>query len=318
MTEPPTTPPQDSLSPAPDETTEPAKRRGYRTPLIIVAIVLLFLALVTAIVFLVIYLGDLKEAEARIDRQEQQIEEQKQLIEKKETFGAAMTGLVETTAKFNGVLMSDVIPFESYELLGARGWAHRWQGDKLDGDIADVGTAVTALEEQLAAASIQSSTNATGTTYEAITDQLGGGFVASIVDNTADTLCEGDVLACVFSDDPYTVHFDAGDASQPYMKDWQRTGVAYHEFAHVLQMTNPEPTDAALESFGGDGETMADCFALTYLPGWTLDHRVFINRYEYWDVSIGYGYTCNEAQRQVVRDWYSQLGFQSRPITQDR
>jgi len=281
-------------------------------------VVLLLLALIGAVVAIVIYLGDIDEAEARIERQQQQIEEQQELIEKKETFGAAMTGLVETTAKFNGVLMSDVIPFESYELLAVRGWAHRWQSDKLDTDIAEIGTAVTALEAQLAAASIQSTTNTTGTTYEAITDKLGGGYVASIVDNAADALCEGDVLACVFSDDPYTVHFDAGDASQPYMKDWQRTGVAYHEFAHVLQMTNPVPTGAALGSFGSDSETMADCFALTYLPGWTLDHRVFINRYEYWDVSIGYGYTCNEAQKQVVRDWYSQLGFQSRPITQDR
>ena len=100
------------------------------------------------------------------------------------------------------------------------------------------------------------------------------------------------------------------------MTDWLRTGIAYHEFAHVLQFTNPGPTDTALESFDGDTETMADCFALTYLDGWTLDHTIWINRYRYWEVSIGYGYTCNETQRQVVRDWYGQLGFQSRPITQ--
>lgn len=295
-----------------------AKPRRSRTPLVVTVIVLLLLALGTAIAFVVIYLGDIDEANSRIEEQKQQIQEQKELIEKKETFGAAMSGLVETTTAFDGVLMSDVIPFESYELLAVRAWAHRWQAEKLDADIAEVGVAVAALETKLAAASIQSSTNTTGTTYEAITDQLGAGYVASIVDNAADALCAGDVLACVFSDDPYTVHFDAADASEPYMLDWQRTGVAYHEFAHVLQMTNPGPTTTAVAAFDGDVETMADCFALTYLPGWTLDHRVFINRYEYWDVNIGYGYTCNEGQRQVLRDWYGQLGFQSRPISQDR
>jgi hypothetical protein len=61
---------------------------------------------------------------------------------------------------------------------------------------------------------------------------------------------------------------------------------------------------------------MADCFALTYLDGWTLDHRVYVSDYEYWDVSIGYGYTCDESQRQVIRDWYAQLGPQLGEISQ--
>ena len=51
------------------------------------------------------------------------------------------------------------------------------------------------------------------------------------------------------------------------MNDWLRTGLAYHEYAHVLQFNNPEQTETAVESFGGDWETMADCYALTFLPG---------------------------------------------------
>ena len=92
--------------------------------------------------------------------------------------------------------------------------------------------------------------------------------------------------------------------------------LSYHEFAHVLQFTNPQPTTTALDAFGGDSETMADCYALTYLPGWKLHHRVWVSSYQYYEVDIGYGYTCNESQRQVVRDWYEQLGYTTGPIAQ--
>ena len=71
-----------------------------------------------------------------------------------------------------------------------------------------------------------------------------------------------------------------------------------------------------LEAFGGDSETMADCFALTYLDGWTLDHEIWVSPTQYWDVSIGYGYTCNETQKQAVRDWYASSGSASSAISQ--
>jgi hypothetical protein len=167
----------------------------------------------------------------------------------------------------------------------------------------------------LAAAGTEAATNVSGSTYEAVTDRLGGGFIASVIGDTG-SICEADAFACVSWDDPYTEHFDAASGSAPYMSDWLRTGVAYHEFAHALQLTNPEPTATALASFGEDIETMADCFALTYLDGWALDHRIWLNRYQYWDISIGYGHTCDDAQRQAIRDWYGQLGFAVRPIFQ--
>lgn len=107
---------------------------------------------------------------------------------------------------------------------------------------------------------------------------------------------------------------DVAREAEPYMTDRIRTGVAYHEFAHVLQFTNPEPTATALEAFGGDAETMADCFALTFLDGWTLDSRVWDSDSSYWDVSIGYGVECDDAQKQVIRDWRASLGVQPRVI----
>jgi hypothetical protein len=165
----------------------------------------------------------------------------------------------------------------------------------------------------LATAQQEASTNVSGTNYESVIDQLGGGYVRSSMED-ADAICESDVLGCVGWDDPYTVHFDYADGYHESMTDWIRTGAAYHELAHVLQFTNPDPTATAVVAFGGDFETMADCYALTYLDGWTLDHEVWISDYMYYDVSVGYGYTCDDSQRQVVRDWASSLAIKMRPL----
>jgi hypothetical protein len=302
--------PGDSLSGVPHVK---VKKKRPRKGLIV--IILLSVALAAAVAFLAYYFIKLDNANARIEKQQQEIEHQKELIEKKETFGAAVKGLIVTASKFDGLLMTSIVPFDEYEIVVAEAWDDRRDANGLDRDTARVRSAQKDLEALLTAAQSQATTNTTATMYETVTDQLGGGFVSSLIDD-ADSICETDALACVVSDDPYTVHFDAADNSAPYMTDFLRTGIAYHEFAHVLQITNPAPTETTLEAFGGDEETMADCFALTYLPGWKLDHRIWTSRYEYWDVSIGYGYTCNASQKQAVRDWYGQLGFHIHPLSQ--
>lgn len=284
--------------------------RGKTVAIVLLSIVLA--AAVAAVAFMLVKLADLS---SRLDEQQQQIDEQRGLIDQKESFGAAMQELTDTTAAFDGVLMTTIVPLEGYDTIASEAWAHRSNPTALDADIAAAQTATKSLKDLLVAKDAQATTNSTGTTYEAVIDQLGGGFVSSVVDD-ADTVCKSDVLACVMSDDPYTVHFDSADMAQPPMNEWLQTGVAYHEFAHVLQITNPEPTASALEAFGGDEEAMADCFALTYLDGWSLDHEIWVNRFEGWDISIGYGYTCNAEQAQVVREWYGKLGFHPRPIAQ--
>ena len=275
---------------------------------------LLSLALAAAVTVIALALIRLEAANTRIGNQDLEIEEQQDLIDKKETFGAAMEILLDTAESFAGVKTASVVPFERFETVAASAWTHRWDAATLTRDITTVENETAGLTELLATAGIEATTNGTGSVYETITDQLGRGFVTTLVDD-ARALC-GDVLACVFSGDPYAVHFDAAASGEPHMNDFLRTGVAYHEMAHVLQFTNPEPTKIAVAAFGGDVETMADCFALTYLDGWSLNHRVYINRYEYWIVDIGYGYTCNDAQKQVIRDWYEPLGFQVTPISQ--
>lgn len=287
----------------PDPQPKRKRRIGW-----IITVVLLSVALIAALAILAISLIRLDEARTRID-------EQQELIDKKETFAATMQGLTATVKQFDGVLFGDVVPQGRYDSLATQGWTHRWNPEALDRDTAEVRDATVELSKLLTAANDQAASNGSGTTYESVIDQLGGGFVTSVIDD-ADTLCESDVLGCVMGDDPYTVHFDAADTGLPYMTDWLRTGLAYHEFAHVLQFTNPEASRTAAEAFGGDNETMADCFALTYLDGWTLDHTVWTSDVEYWEVSIGYGYTCDESQRQVIRDWREGLGFKSQPISQ--
>lgn len=297
----------------PSEPTSPPKRKrpiGW-----IVTVILLSLAVVGGVVALVMLFQQFQDAQLQIRDQQQIIEEQEEVIDTKETFGLAMSELVATASQFDTVPFGDLVPREHYVRLAENAWDARRDVQTIEGLTAQVGQAHTELAAVLTAAQAQAATNATGTTYEAVIDQLGGGF-ASIAIDDADSLCGQDVWACVTGSDPYVVHYDADDTSQPFMTDFIRTGLSYHEFAHVLQFTNPGPTETAAAAFGGDYETMADCFALTFLPGWTLDHTVWVSDYQYWEVSVGYGYTCDEAQRQVIRDWRAAVGYQHEPISQ--
>jgi len=291
------------VAPPPPPPAKKKRRVGW-----IITVVLLALALIAALVMLALSLMQLDDARTEIEKQQE-------LLDQKETFGTAMQKLVETADQFDGVLFGNVVTQGDLERLATRGYDHRWDAAAVARDTVAVQKAQTQLEDVLAAATEQASANSSGTAYESVIDALGSGFVTAVVDD-ADGLCASDVLGCVISDDPYTVHFDAADAAQPYMTDFLKTGVAYHEFAHVLQMTNPGPTRIALEAFGGDPEIMADCYALTYLDGWTLHHTIFTSPIEYYEVDIGYGYTCDQTQQQAVVDWVGAVGYHSAPVSQ--
>lgn len=206
------------------------------------------------------------------------------------------------------------MPWRTYDQLAERAWINRWDATRMSALTGRVGQVTAELESVWTSAQQEVSSNASGTTYEAVIDRLGGGFVRTVLDDQQCGTAHEGILGCVWESDPYLVHFSAAENTQPYMTDHIRTGIAYHEFAHVLQFTNPTPTDAALPAFDGDYETMADCFALTFLDGWTLDHQVWTSDYEYWDVSVGYGHVCSEPQRQAIRDWHAQLGVKPQVV----
>jgi len=295
------------VGPPPAESAAPPKKRRRRVGWII-TVTLLGLMLIGVGVVLALTLIRLNEALEVID-------EQKDLIDRKDTFSTSMQKLVDQTTGFEGVTVGDVVPEDQIRLLAARGYRNRWDADAMTSVTAEVDDLTQQLAGTLAAADEQKATNSSKSAYEAVIDKLGGGFALTKIDN-ADKLCKQDVLGCVTSDDPYTVHIDKADTTQPFMTTFIQKGIAYHEFAHVLQYTHPAESDTAAEAFKGDYEKMADCFALTYLKGWKLHHTVYVTTYSYYEVDIGYGYTCNAKQKQVIRDWYEGLGYTASDVSQ--
>lgn len=253
----------------------------------------------------------LDDARGTIDQQRQEIEDQREIIDEKEQFGAAVGRLHDSIEPLIGLPYAALIPWAAYDDIADRAWTHRWDVRALRADTARVDELVAELEQRKEAARVQASANASGSRWEATLDSLGDGWVTTALTGTA---CGSDALACVTDAEPFTVQVAAEAPSDATMTDWIRTGVAYHEYAHVLQYTNPDETETALAAFGGDMETMADCYSLTFLDGWTLEHEVPIDAYSYWIVEVGYGYTCTESERQVIRDWVAGLGIEKQPI----
>lgn len=301
-------PPSEAVPPESAPAPTPARRRrGIVLPL------LLGIALLLALAAGGWLFWQLTQANAQIEQQQRELDERGDLIDQKEQFGAVMQRVADNVAELDGLPFASLVDWDRVDGLADRGWAHRWVATSLAYDIKDAERTAVELEELRAAAATQAATNATGSAWEATLDQLGSGYVTTLLEE-ADELCEDDVLACVGWDEPFVVHVDSDDSADESMNDWIRTGVAYHEFAHVLQATNPEPTEETLAVFGDDLERMADCYSLTYLPGWALEHKVWINSWSWWDVEVGYGYTCNETERQAIRDWNAKLGVVARPL----
>ena len=307
------TPPPPPLSPAP-----PAKRRHPALPWIIVLASLLVVA-IGGLVYLLVQNGlknaALDDANDQIDQQQQQIQQQNDMLNQKESFGAAMDQLMQVVAQFDGAPTATVVPVADYQDTADAAWQQRRDTAAVAALTAQIQDDTTALQGVLDAAAQQRATNASGTVGEGVVDRLGQGFATTVYDD-AKALCGvDDAIGCVSSDDPTTVHLDAAGFSEPYTDDWGRTYVAEHEFAHVLQFTNPDPTETALDAFGGDVETMADCYALTLSNSWSLSRKVTVGGWVY-TVDYGYGQVCNASQRDVIRQWISDIGFRYAPITQ--
>lgn len=281
---------------------------------LIVTVVLLGVALLAALGGGAFLYTQLERANESIERQNQELRQQRELIDKKETFGDAMSELMGVVAQYSGVRVGELVDLDHYQTLADSAYLNRRQGDRLDIATDRVREATAELQERLETAAAEGSGNASGSAYEAVLDQLGDGFVTARL--TGSDGCNVEAMACVWGGDPYLVTFIDSEISPAHITDWIVTGIAYHEFAHVLQFTHPGPTAVAAEAFDGDWETMADCFALTYLDGWSLEHTVWVSSFQYWEVEVGYGYTCHDDQRQVIRAWYEQLAFQPRPISQ--
>jgi hypothetical protein len=300
--------------PEPEDAPLPRSKRmrRSRTSVVVLAVLLAVAVAIGGLGFVWVA-TQLQEARTQISDQQRQIsdqqrrlDEQQEMIDRKEQFGAAMGDLYATVDPLVGLPYSTIVPWYRVEDLADRAWIHRRNPAALDQDVADLTRLTSEISARSAGVADQAASNASGTVWETTLDRLGRGWVSTVVDESAP--CGTTALACVSSTAPFTVHVQADSQTDPTVTDWIRTGAAYHEYAHVLQLTNPQPTADALAAFGGDVETMADCYALTFLDGWSLAHEVAIDEFSYYEVDVGYGYTCDAGQRQVIRDWVDRLG----------
>ncbi|WP_353113357.1 hypothetical protein [Microbacterium sp.] len=150
--------------------------------------------------------------------------------------------------------------------------------------------------------------NASGSITEGLVDAAGRGFIDIRWD--ADTACAvsdrpGRTTTGCVSEDPVAVH--VLPESQLF-GDWGARMVVLHELTHLYQRADSD-AHAIQESseamklvekglFQGSSEKMADCYALTYLNGWTLSNELG---------TVGYGYVCNAEERQAIRRWAAEI-----------
>lgn len=307
----------DFISPA----QTPAPRR--RSPAVVVWMVVLALLLAGAVVGGVLLylevqrLQSTNEVSERLNEEQRQfIDEQTEMLDEKATFGVAMEDFMAKARTLDGVPISTLVALDEVEGIAEDAWQQRRTPASVASLTVSIRERAEALQTVIDTAAAQRASNDTGTLSETLIDALGVGHVRVVFDEPA-ALCGGDPIGCVSSDDPTLIHLNPRDYQAEYFDDVLQTLVTYHEFAHVLQFTNPAPTETAATAFGDDLEFMADCYALTLTDSWTLDRRVFVGGSKYWDVSVGYGRVCDEGQRDIIRTWLGETGFHYRPISQE-
>lgn len=169
-------------------------------------------------------------------------------------------------------------------------------------------TAREELEQRIADASVRR-TNVSGSVTEGIVDEAGAGFIdiawdAATACATSRNADEGRFTAGCVTEDPLMVHLAPEDQLPG---DTGMRVVVLHELTHLYQRADsdahPDGVSAATQLldqgyFQGSSESMADCYALTYLDQWTL---TFENR------TMGYGYVCGEEERVIIREWAVQV-----------
>lgn len=289
-----------------------ARRRRSRAAIVGITVLSAVLVVaVAALVWLAVTVvqlnGLVQEQSEQIRQQQEDISNLNDLLDEKQDFSAAVGEFLDSARALSDAPMATLVPSIELQQLASHAWTARRSPGAGSADAERVRALADTMRAAQAAADAERSSNATGTLSESILDEVGRGYARLSFDG-ADTLCEGDVVGCVSSGDPYVVHLDLENLSHPSMDDWARRLVTLHEFAHVLQFTNPEATAVAEQAFEGDWEFMADCYALRQMNEWTLKHRVWVSSFEYWDTQVGYGRVCDSAQRQVIGDWLTQVG----------
>jgi len=115
-----------------------------------------------------------------------------------------------------------------------------------------------------------------------------------------------------------TAHVNADELADWSVDDYAWTGVAFHEFAHIVQdEADYAKTGVLSAAFAGKGgfddddlETSADCFVRAYFDPDFFADRTLRHDGRNWTVHApGYGYVCSDAEVGIVRDWYGAKPF---------
>lgn len=166
---------------------------------------------------------------------------------------------------------------------------------------------VRANLEPIVAAAQQRRGNTSGSASEALVDQAGNGYIDIAWD--AETWCtdssaESSSVGCISSTPLPVIHIMA----ESYFPNALAVEhVVLHELGHVYQYADAARFDGQSSDadrligqglFHGSNESFADCYALTYQNLWTQT---------FGDRTFGYGYVCNDAERQEIRNWAASL-----------
>lgn len=167
---------------------------------------------------------------------------------------------------------------------------------------------VRANLEPIVAAAQQRRANASGTASEALVDQAGNGYIDIAWDAAEHCGEVGEpnkvTVACPTGGSSPVLHI-MKESYYPSQAAFEH--VVLHELAHLYQSADQArfadsagDVDRLLAQglFNGSEESFADCYALTYQNLWTLD---------FGNITYGYGYICNDSERQALRDWAAAL-----------
>ncbi len=196
--------------------------------------------------------------------------------------------------------------FERFQNRASAPSINEFQANAL---LTEIQTHRAALQQKISDAEARRS-NASGTIAEELVDSAGNGFIDILWD--ADSACStadepGHTTAgCTSTGSSVAVHVLPAD--RQLGGDEGARLVVLHELAHLYQYADIEssPVDGTSRSmtlkeqgmFQSSGEAMSDCYALTYLNSYSLTVG---------DVTFGYGYVCNDTERQAIREWAEHL-----------
>lgn len=247
-------------------------------------------------------------------QQEKEIKEEElqRKLDAKETFSATTTQLLEELNYFTGMPVKEKFAVAYYQQMVTDAYLYRDDIAAVNGLTSQMKIEIEKIQTLKTQMDQNKTSNVTNSPLETTADALSNGYAEIVFYTMATPECQDTninessvVAACVWNTKPQTIYVNTDVMNRTVNQEnngWYYQGVVYHEYAHVLQYTNPETTATYLPSFDNDSEKQADCFADAYYAS---------NFSEY-----SYNKGCTVEQVNKVQEWYETLKFQPITLTQ--